>query len=133
MGELLPKTNVRFHSTIQDQGKTEGQFAGISHAHQACAFKGANKAGVSEEAGLHLRDMSFAVMGTAVPPPPHELHAITPRPLHVAHPTSESDHRVHMHGTKPAAASWAIQQHMLDRLQGMLHTHLHWITKVLNK
>lgn len=46
---------------------------------------------------------------------------MTPRPLHVAHPTSESDHRVHMHGTKPAAASIAIQQHMLDRL---LHTRL---------
>lgn len=51
----------------------------------------------------YLREISFAVMGTAVPPPPHELHAINPRPLQVAHPTSESDHRVHIHGTTPAA------------------------------
>ena len=43
-------------------------------------------------AALYLREMSLAVMGTAVPPPPHELHAISPRPLQVAQPTSESDH-----------------------------------------
>ena len=54
------------------------------------------------EAVGHLRMMSFAAMGTAVPPPPHEPHAIIPRPLQVAHPTSESDHLLHMHGTTPA-------------------------------
>ncbi len=54
---------------------------------------------------LYLRMMSFAVMGTAVPPPPHELHAIIPRPLQVAHPTSESDHLLQIHGTTPATGT----------------------------
>ena len=54
-------------------------------------------------AAPYLREMSLAVMGTAVPPPPHELHAISPRPLQVAQPTSESDHLWQIHGTRPAS------------------------------
>lgn len=38
-------------------------------------------------------------MGRPVPLPPHALQRIMPEPSQVLHPTSSSDHRVHMHGT----------------------------------
>ena len=60
------------------------------------------------KAAQYLREMSLAVMGTAVPPPPHELHAISPRPLQVAQPTSESDHLWQIHGTRPAGNSASV-------------------------
>lgn len=39
-------------------------------------------------------------IGRPVPLPPHELHRIIPDPSHVLHPTSSSDHLVHMQGTR---------------------------------
>ena len=68
----------------------------------ACVARTMQFLSIRHRQQAYLRMMSFAVMGTAVPPPPHELHAIIPRPLQVAHPTSESDHLLHMHGTIPA-------------------------------
>lgn len=39
-------------------------------------------------------------MGLPVPLPPQELQRIMPEPSQVLHPTSWSDHRVHMQGTR---------------------------------
>lgn len=40
-----------------------------------------------------------ASMGTAVPPPRHELQIMAPLPRHVLQPRSPSDQRVHQHST----------------------------------